>query len=264
MFKSLLSNFTSDCYLCGCQSQPLILTEQRNKKNAPIICDECHQRLPIAKRACQTCGLPLIVSTNLNDSSLIESLASCGECLKNSPPYDQTLSAFHYETPINEMITKLKYSAQFQCLPLLTDYLVAKIQQHYLLNDLSMNLSKNTFKRLPSLIIPVPLHPKKRQARGFNQSQLIATKLAKSLNIKVNTNGVIRIKNTNAQSGLDSVERKSNVKGAFKININLPAHIALVDDVVTTGTTVSELAIQARLHGATQIDIWCLARAYAL
>ncbi len=244
---SLFPTLTSDCYLCGCQSQPFFnkikAKHISGKNNAPIVCDQCHQHLPISKNACSICGLPLVASNTTTP---------CGECLKNSPPYDKTVSAFHYESPINDMITQLKYSAQFQCLSLLCDYLADKISQHYQNND------------LPELIIPVPLHPKKRQLRGFNQSQLIAAKLSKQLNIKLNAQGVLRIKKTNAQSGLDSVERKHNMKNAFQINTQLPKHIAIVDDVVTTGTTVSELAKQARQHGATQIDIWCLARAYDL
>jgi ComF family protein len=222
-----------------------------NNKSA-IICDDCHQRLPHSKNTCFSCGLPLADRSSHKDESASALLIPCGECLKNSPPYDKTLSAFHYETPVNDMITQLKYSAQFQCLPLLCEYLSEKIIQHY------QNIN------LPELILPVPLHPKKRQLRGYNQSQLIASKLSKQLNIKLNHQGILRIKKTNAQSGLDSVERKRNMKNAFQINTELPKHIAIVDDVVTTGTTVSELSKQARQHGATQIDIWCLARAYDL
>ena len=176
----------------------------------------------------------------------------CGECLKQSPPFDRTLSGFHYEAPINEFVTQLKYSAQFQLLPLLCDYLLNKIKENYL------------NKELPTALLPVPLHPNKQMQRGFNQSQLIAVQLAKSLNLQIVSKGIKRVKQTKAQSGLDSVERKSNVKNAFCIEVKLPNHVAIVDDVVTTGMTVSELAKQARSHGATQIDIWCLARAYDL
>jgi len=242
---------STDCYLCGCQIvKPKNQSIQIKQAQAPIICTDCHQRLPISQTACVTCGLPLnLVSTNdeIRESSIV-----CGECLKNSPPYNRTVSAFHYEAPISEFITQLKFSSQFQLLPLLCDYLIDKISESY------------CHAELPEAIIPVPLHSKKLIQRGFNQSQLIADRIARALALQVIDKGIQRIKMTNAQSDLDSIERKSNVKGAFQIDCELPKHIAIVDDVVTTGMTVSELANQARQQGAKKIDVWCVARAYDL
>lgn len=256
LFEQL--KISSDCYLCGCAvnssdwASSNLYTHSTSKptyqQQAPIICHYCHQRLPISKTACITCGLPLAAVANSNSNVN----TPCGECLKQSPPYDQTVSGFHYEAPISEFITHVKYSAQFQLLSLLCDYLIEKIQLRY-----------KDIKR-PTAIIAVPLHPNKLIKRGFNQSQLIADRLAKTLSINTWSKGIHRIKETKAQSGLDAVERKSNVKGAFQIDTQLPNHIAIVDDVVTTGMTVSEIAKQAKLHGAKKIDIWCLARAYDL
>jgi len=253
-----LLRISTDCYLCGC---PVTSSKKQSfdaTNNTPIICHYCHQHLPKSRETCISCGLPLYKTTNNNtrakpqlDLSLDGSIP-CGECLKQSPSYDRTLSGFHYEPPINEFITQLKYSAQFQLLPLLCGYLLNNIKQHYL------------NKALPEALIPVPLHSKKLVQRGFNQSQLIAAQLAKMLDLQIISKGIRRVKQTKAQSGLDSVERKSNMKNAFSIEVKLPNHVAIVDDVVTTGMTVSELAKQARLHGASQIDVWCLARAYDL
>jgi len=241
----------TDCYLCGCSvdSSKTHKDLVKSQQEASIICTDCHQRLPLSLSACHTCGLPLSL-TSINQSKSKQTV--CGECLKSSPTYNRTISGFHYEAPINEFITQLKFSSQFQLLPLLCDYLIDKINERY--DKVS----------LPDAIIPVPLHLKKLVQRGFNQSQLIADQIAKTLAVKVLTNGIKRIKMTQAQSGLDSVERKGNVKKAFQIDGKLPEHIAIVDDVVTTGMTVSELASQARLHGAKKIDIWCVARAYDL
>ena len=229
----------TDCHLCGCQIDAA-------QSKAAIICTDCHQRLPVTFNACNTCGLPLHLTTN-NDETTV-----CGECLKNSPPYNRTISAFHYEAPISEFITQLKFSSQFQLLPLLCDYLIEKLSDFYGSHE------------LPSAIIPVPLHSKKLLERGFNQSQLIADRIAKTLDSKIITKGIKKTKMTNAQSGLDAVERKGNVKNAFRIKCQLPEHIAIIDDVVTTGMTVAELSNQARLSGAKKIDIWCLARAYGV
>ncbi len=114
----------------------------------------------------------------------------------------------------------------------------------------------------PLLIIPVPLHRAKLADRGFNQSRLLANKLSNQLSIKVLNKGIRRIKSTQAQSGLDANERRVYMKNAFQIYSQLPAHVAVVDDVVTTGMTVSELTKQAKLAGAQRVDIWCLARAF--
>ena len=187
-----------------------------------------------------------------SDISPISSATNCGECLKISPPYDRVISAFHYEPPVSDFITQLKYSAQLQLLPVLSDYLVKKIQSSYKTSN------------LPELIIATPLHPKKLVSRGFNQSRLIANKISKALKIRMLDKGVNRIKQTQAQSGLDSVERKRNIKNAFQVQTDLPLHVAVVDDVVTTGMTAAELSKQLLKHGATKVDIWCLARAYGL
>lgn len=256
LFESL--RLPSDCFLCGCSvgshkkqiephsrtfiSQTAQPVKRQSLSFAPIICQFCHQHLPFSNDTCISCGLPLTS----------KQLVPCGECLKNSPPYNRTLSAFHYEAPISDFITQLKYSAQLQLLPLLCDYLINKILQSY--ND----------SRLPNKILAVPLHPTKQVQRGFNQSQLIALQIAKALGIDIINKGIHRIKQTQAQPGLDSIERKKNMKNAFLIDCKLPEHIAIVDDVVTTGMTVSELAKQARLRGAKQIDVWCIARAYGL
>ena len=184
--------------------------------------------------------------------SLSGSSTTCGECLKMSPPYDRVISAFHYEPPVSDFITQLKYSAQLQLLPLLSEYLTQKIQSSY------------PTSTLPELIIATPLHPKKLVSRGFNQSRLIANKVGKVLKIKILDKGVDRLKQTQAQSGLDSVERKKNMKNAFQVETDLPQHVAVVDDVVTTGMTASELSKQLLKHGAKKVDIWCLARAYGL
>ena len=191
------------------------------------------------------------------------------------------LSAFHYEAPISDFITQLKYSANFQVLPLLQNHLANKIGGIYLTQNQGVerptanrkfdasktndpSLSEQSKKSvLPKLVIPVPLHPKRLKERGFNQSQLIGKSIAKTLNIPCSTKGVKRIVNTQAQSGLNSTERKRNIKNAFSVERSLPDHIAIVDDVVTTGMTVSELARQARKCGVKRIDVWCIARAYA-
>jgi len=248
-------NLSTDCQLCGCSVEPHKKTcnnpTPQLLPSSPLICHYCHQRLPISHNNCFVCGLPLHKILNeQTEHQQNKHDTPCGECLKNSPTFDRTVSAFHYESPVNRLITQLKYSSQLHVLPLLCEYLTKEI-----INQYGSDL-------LPSLIIPTPLHTNKLTKRGFNQSYLISKQITKTLAIKIASSGIKRIKDTQAQSGLDSIERKSNVKNAFRINLELPKHVALVDDVVTTGTTISELAKQAKKHGAKKVDVWCLARAY--
>ncbi|MBV1908300.1 MAG: ComF family protein [Kangiellaceae bacterium] len=263
-----LISIETDCYLCGCAVGPSrhvdsLYAKGRNTtingesqipisqqlSSTSIICEYCLQLLPFSNSQCFTCGLPLSASPSdkLNQEN---SMGSCGACLSNSPKYDRLISAFHYQDPINEFITQLKYAAKLQLLKLLSDSLIARLSTSY------------REQEWPALLIPVPLHKKKLTKRGFNQSRLLANQLAKSLKIPVLKSGIKRTKNTQAQSGLDSIERKLNMKDAFRISEKLPNHIAIVDDVVTTGMTVSELTKQARLAGAKKVDVWCIARAY--
>jgi len=248
-------NLSTDCQLCGCSVEPRKKTDNNSDGSflppSPLICHYCHQRLPISYNNCFVCGLPLHKVLYGHSAHQQQKLDTpCGECLKNSPIFDRTVSAFHYENPVNRLISQLKYSSQLHVLPLLCEYLISEIIEQYRASP------------LPSLIIPTPLHANKLTKRGFNQSYLISKQITKALAIKIAASGIKRVKDTQAQSGLDSIERKSNVKNAFRINQELPKHVALVDDVVTTGTTISELAKQAKKRGAKKIDVWCLARAY--
>ncbi len=245
---------TTECVLCGCQVNNSDQPNSTNTKplatlDSKLICHYCHSRMPVSQSNCFTCGLPLFKKLDANEQQTPIG-GNCGSCLVDSPNYDRTVSAFHYEYPVNYFISQLKYNAQLQYLPTLTEYLLAVLSEQY--------RSAN----YPGLIIPVPLHPSKLAERGFNQSRLLANKLARKLSIKVLKSGVQRIKATQAQSGLDSNERRINVKNAFQIDCSLPEHIAIIDDVVTTGMTVSELTKSAKIAGAKQVDIWCLARAF--
>lgn len=248
----------TECYLCGCDvannMEPVTSTDSNNKQHqSPIICQYCHLKLPLSDNLCTTCGLPLYINLNGNKSNVSGTTHSkvCGSCLINSPIFNRVVSAFHYEQPISDFITHLKYSGQLHLAPILSDYLTCALKRTYKIPE------------LPQLVIPVPLHRKKIIKRGFNQSRLIANLVSNSLNIEVLNNGCERIKETQAQSGLDSTERKANIKNAFEISIRLPAHVAIVDDVVTTGMTVSELTEKAISAGAERVDVWCIARAYS-
>lgn len=163
-------------------------------------------------------------------------------------PFDDFIAPYHYQQPISEFITALKFNQQLK---------YAKIMGNLLADAV---LPSTTI--LPELIIPVPLHKKRIKERGFNQAIEISRVIAKRLKIPLDYKSCIRIKNTEAQSSLDSKNRHENIKNAFSLNKKIPAkHIALVDDVITTGSTVIELIKSIKNTADIRIDVWCFAQA---
>lgn len=115
---------------------------------------------------------------------------------------------------------------------------------------------------LPQAIIPVPLHHKRQRDRGFNQALEIARPVARALKIPLNFKSCHRIRSTMAQSTLNAEKRRANIRGAFKIKEKLNIrHVAIIDDVITTGQTVNELSRMLRQHGVNNIEVWSIARA---
>lgn len=182
----------------------------------------------------------------LNDTSL------CGQCLQQPPLRTRTVSAFHYRFPVQQMITGFKFQAHFFYLPPLLQALHVAILKHYI-ND-----------TLPDALLAVPLHRKRQQQRGFNQAQLIAHYLQKKLAIPLLSYAVIRQLNTAAQAQLSAHERHQNLQAAFRIRKPEQIqnkHIAIIDDVITTGSTVEKLADLLLRQGAKRVDALSLARA---
>jgi ComF family protein len=113
----------------------------------------------------------------------------------------------------------------------------------------------------PDALVPVPLHPRRYRERGFNQSAEIALELSRRLAIPLHASLCTRIRHTPAQAGLSARQRRVNVRRAFQVaDTGLPRHVAIVDDVVTTGTTVNELARTLRAAGVAYIQVWAVAR----
>jgi len=177
---------------------------------------------------------------------------ACGACLQESPRFQRTIAAFHYEAPINEMIAQLKFNARRHYTPLLAGELSAAVRRTYAPAE------------LPSALVPVPLHPQKTRTRGFNQAYLLADSLSRELSIELRGHQVRRHRNTQAQTTLNAKQRKSNLRGAFSATGSFPEHLAIVDDVMTTGATANELAGALIKQGAIQVDVWCAARAYSI
>ncbi|MFZ5757289.1 MAG: ComF family protein [Pseudomonadota bacterium] len=157
---------------------------------------------------------------------------------------DHVLAACAYAFPVDRLILQLKFGGR---LP------VARTLG-LLLADAARHADR------PDLLLPVPLHPSRERERGFNQAQAIAQVAGRELGIPVQPRALQRLRATPAQSGLDLEHRRCNLRGAFAVGMPLPAHVALIDDVITTGSTARELAGLLHGHGVRRVAVWAVAR----
>lgn len=174
----------------------------------------------------------------------------CGECIQKKPPFQRTHALFLYEPPIPKLILDLKFHHQFAHAKLLGELLAKKIQEKWYQTD-----------ELPTAIIPIPLHPKRLQERGFNQALEIARPIARRLNLPLFIHDLKRHKATLAQAQLPANLRRQNILQAFSTKkLFNNEHIAVVDDVITTGNTMREFCRLLKKQGAGKISVWCCAR----
>jgi ComF family protein len=214
------------CLLCDLQS-------------AQLICDACYLTLPFHQTGCLSCGLKIIPG---NDRGI------CSHCLSEPPAFDYVHALFDYATPISSLITQLKFQGNLT---------IAKLFAHYWIGYL-----KNNRSTLPECIIPTPLHYKRLQERGFNQALEIAKPIGKFFNIPIDIRSCIKLKNTQPQSSLSADKRRKNLKNAFALSHSIEAkHVVILDDVMTTGNTISEISILLKKSGVEQVGVWCCARA---
>ena len=219
----------------------------------PRRCLLCHQivepavhHLPIHHLPiCHCCyhDLPVFTGAYCNNLRLKPSIA---RGLKN-PQFDQLVCLAAYQWPFNQWISALKFRRHVNLASTLGKLLSIHISNHL------------TTEELPEVLIPLPLYKWRRFNRGFNQADLIAKSLSKSLSIPIDYDALTRIKATKAQSGLGKLARKQNVKGAFEYKATQPyQHVAIIDDVITTGATVNQVCELLTQAGVAHISIWCI------
>lgn len=171
----------------------------------------------------------------------------CRKCQLSPPPFNRARAATEYGGAIASAIQRFKYSKILDISPHFTGYLSTVYGQ---INPVD-------------LIVPIPLHPRRLRARGFNQSALLAGSLARGARIHWDPTLMLRIRDTPTQTGLSRNQRRDNIKGAF--SVRRPKKVAgksilIVDDVITTGATVQEAALTLRRAGARRVEIIALAR----
>lgn len=244
-FSSIIDQTLSPprCLLCQLPSQ----------QRFPL-CRGCEQDLPWLNSYCLQCAEPLPESPTL---ALIGPQAPvslrCGHCLQQPPAFTLAYAPLRYEFPIDLLMQRIKHRADYHSIELLSRLFCQRLQQH------AQHLP------LPQQLLPVPLHSKRLRQRGFNQSLELALSIGQRLGIPVNTKLCSRELDTPHQQGLSAIQRRRNLTDAFRVNQTQldrigGAHVALIDDVMTTGTTAHMLASTLRRAGVEQIDIWCLAR----
>ena len=187
------------------------------------LCAACHADLPWQGPACSHCALPL------------PEAGHCRQCLQHPPPLDAVHAAFDYAFPLDRLLPRLKFHH---------DFAAGRV------------LAQCTAERFavlprPDALVPLPLHRTRLRRRGYDQALELARPLAKALGLPLRCDVLHRQKATSAQSRLDADARKRNLRGAFAVNphVALPAHVVLLDDVMTTGATLHAAAAALRKAG---------------
>ncbi len=208
-----------------------------------IFCRDCAKHVHfIAGSICPVCG------TTFPDSPAENHL--CEDCLKKQPYFSQARAVFCYEAVILDAIHQFKYKRDIASGEILADFMA-----DYPFPDIAFDDY--------SLIVPVPLHVKRLRERGFNQSLILARRLAKRKQIPVDFLVLKRHRFTSTQAQSNKQERKQNIRGAFEVSVIKTIagrNILLIDDVFTTGATVNECSKTLMKAGAKNVSVLTLAR----
>ena len=212
-----------DCLLCGA------LSWQRP------LCAACYADLPpLPAPRCPQCATPT------------PNGEICGRCLRAPPAFDAAFAPWRYDFPLDRLVQALKYNGRLALSGLFADALAQVLPEDF----------------RADLLLPVPLHPQKLSERGFNQALEIAKPLAVARGLHLSSDKVVRQRHTPSQTTLPWGQRAANIKNAFLCHADLRGlRVALIDDVLTSGATASELARTLKLHGAAHVTVLAVARA---
>ncbi|HMM58053.1 MAG: ComF family protein [Xanthomonadales bacterium PRO7] len=202
------------------------------------LCAACAADILRNRVCCPRCALPLDAPAPL-----------CGECLQSAPSFASACVPFVYANPLDQLETRFKFGRN--------------LAAGRVLSELWIDAARENPPPLPQALVPVPLHPERLRERGYNQALELARPISREFGIALYNDILVRERSTAAQSHLDADARHKNLQGAFALvpNASLPAHIALFDDVMTTGTTLRECARTLVRAGAQRVDVWAVARA---
>ncbi|MBT8443906.1 MAG: ComF family protein [Gammaproteobacteria bacterium] len=232
MRPSLVNDWLPNhCLLCGLPSAAL------------NVCRGCRADLPWVLNACVLCGdeLPAACAG-----------AECGHCRIELGCIAAVRTALVYRYPVDRLVTHAKFRSRPEYARALGELLGLYLRSASIRGSLQR----------PAFLVPVPLHRRRLIRRGFNQAEEIARPVATQLGVRSLPRGCRRAVNTIEQTSLDGDARRKNIRGAFEVLVDVDgACVAIVDDVVTTGSTVVELARALRAAGAAEVLVWAATRA---
>jgi len=219
--KALQALLPNACLLCGGDA-------------AAIVCPGCAADLPLLPpNRCPQCAEPTAHGER------------CGHCLSRTVYFDGTCTLYRYDFPLDRLIHAFKYGGQLAL-------------AGWFGGQLADAQGSRDFDR----IVPMPLHPARLRERGFNQAAEIARIVGHRLNVRLDVDSVRRTRPTASQAELPLAERAANVRGAFECSADLSGQrTLLIDDVMTSGATLSECARTLKLHGAARVEVAVIARA---
>lgn len=212
-----------DCFVCGAESA------------GEAVCEACARTLPSRPAsACPCCGLPGLGG------------ACCAACARATPAYDATLALYDFVFPVDAMVHALKYGHRLALASFLGAALAARAQD---------------FGAQVDLVLPMPIHPRRLAERGFNQAVELARPLVRARGLPLGLTVVRKLRDIPAQAGLDREARLRNPRGVFECEANLHGQrVLVVDDVMTTGATLGELARTLKRQGASWVGNLVVAR----
>jgi ComF family protein len=169
----------------------------------------------------------------------------CGECLRTPPSFDDVVTAFDYRFPIDRLVQRFKFSADLAAGAYLGEALARTV----------------VAVPAPDLVLASPASAARLRERGFNPALVLARHVKARLGVALDARGLSKVRHTPPQSGLDRAGRRRNLRGAFSVRRRLDGlHVAVVDDVMTTGATLSALAAVLKDGGAARVSGWVVAR----
>ncbi len=206
-----------------------------------IICEQCNAELPRPPLVCPQCARPLV---------FLEYVQICENCRFHPPSFNYVKAVFQYQYPVDKIIHAMKYQANF-------------VLQRWLALQMRARLQTTVEKlKETALLVPVPVYPADLGRRGYNQAAELTKYLARAFNLPYDFKTVSCIKPKQQQANLSQRQRQQNVQGVFAVRsvAEQYSHVIIVDDVVTTGATVNEIALQLKLAGVKKVGVWCCAR----
>jgi ComF family protein len=219
--------FPPTCILCGNAGQA-----------GRDLCLQCYLQLPANISCCPCCA---------NVLTAAEPDRLCGRCIARPPAFDKVHAPFLYRDGMRYLITGLKFGARHAHARLLGQLLLDYVRRQ---------------AELPDCIMPVPLHKARYCERGFNQAIEIGRLVSSETGIPLDLTSCRRRRDTPHQAGLTSKQRQRNIRNAFELAKPVPyRYVAILDDVMTTGSTAREMASLLKRQGIARVDVWVCARA---